>query len=154
MSSVTNAGSSSCLAADIHPLIATICLCACVFVCATCVHGHDKMGVGLLKRFVKANMSMSFSVRLRVGECFPVHVWDLCPLRSKVSLLVTGYSNVSPCWVLMDCVLNRAMWTLKPNSFECITGMPPHTVHQATNGPNCRAKILKRKVTKGRAKTC
>lgn len=47
--------------------------------------------------------------------------------RSRVSLLVTGYSNVSLYWVLIDCFLNWEMWPLKPNGFECVTEMPPHT---------------------------
>lgn len=48
MSHSTNAGSSSCLGADIHPLIATICLSACVFLSVKCVRGHDKIGAGQL----------------------------------------------------------------------------------------------------------
>lgn len=64
MSSVTNATVPVC-GADIHPLISIVYPCAWVFVCVICVHGPDKMGAGLLSRFVKANMIMSLSVCLR-----------------------------------------------------------------------------------------
>lgn len=55
MSSVPNAGSSSCLGVDIHPLIATFCPCVCVAVCVllpsvcacVCVR-RDKIWAGLL----------------------------------------------------------------------------------------------------------
>ena len=51
MSSVTNAGSSSCLWAVIHPLIASICLCVSVFVYVCNMCEYDSAGAGQMERF-------------------------------------------------------------------------------------------------------
>lgn len=112
MSCAANAGSSSCLGADIHPLIATICLCARVFLCVTCVcmtKWERDWCKGLIKRMWVCLFHSVWG--WWVFSC--LHVLDLCPPRSRVSLLETGYSNVSLYWVLMD-FLNWEMWPLKP----------------------------------------
>lgn len=62
---------------DIHTLIATICLCAHVFVCVTHVHGHDKMRVRLPWGLWKPIWARLFWC-LRVGEGFPLCIWEAC----------------------------------------------------------------------------
>lgn len=110
---------------DCHYLSTCMCVCVCYMCAWAWQNGRKDCFKGLLKPIWTVYFGQS------EGGC--LHVWDLCPLRSRVSLQVTGYSNVSLNWVLMDCILKGAIWTLKPNSLECITKMPSPILYQISN---------------------